>query len=113
MRSLEPSGPAFSAGVQESDVIEKVDGKNVMGMAVRDVVPLIAGNAGSEITLTILRGPNRIRLEFSMKRARIRAVSPISCESPILGEENLSLSLSHSSSTRFRFPLLPAPSLLV
>ena len=102
---MEPSGSAFSAGVQESDVIEKVDGKNVMGKAVRDVVPLIAGNAGSEIILTILRGPTRNRLELSMKRARIRAVSPISCESPILGE-----ALSHSYSTRFRFPLFPAPS---
>ena len=101
MRSLKPSGPAFSAGVQESDVIEKVDGKDVIGKAVQDVVPLIAGNAGSEITLTILRGPNRNRLEVRLKRASIRAVSPISSESPMLGEENLSLSISPSSPLPF------------
>ena len=70
MQCLEPGGSASAAGVKQADVIEKVAGKNVMGKAVREVVPLIAGPEGSEVTVTVLRGPNRNRLEISMQRAK-------------------------------------------
>ena len=77
VHSLDPNGSAFSAGVQASDVIEKVNGTNVVGEDMRQVERLIEGSAGSEatLTLTLLRGPtpaNRARLEVRVKPATAR-----------------------------------------
>jgi carboxyl-terminal processing protease len=47
--------PAAKAGVQAGDLIIKLGGKSVKGMALSDAVDLMRGPKGSEIVLTIIR----------------------------------------------------------
>ncbi|MBD2021098.1 PDZ domain-containing protein [Leptolyngbya sp. FACHB-36] len=61
--------PAFAAGVLSKDIITKIDGKSTEGMDVNKAVTLIRGPAGTEVTLTILRGSNEA--DYKLKRARI------------------------------------------
>lgn len=48
--------PAAMAGVQDNDVITKVDGVSVLEMEAGPAIDLIAGEGGTDVTLTILRG---------------------------------------------------------
>ena len=79
VQCLEPGGSAAFAGVREADVIEKVDGENITGMAIRDAVLLIGGPQGSSVSLVILRGSNHDRIEINMTRARrnLFSTSPV------------------------------------
>jgi S1-C subfamily serine protease len=56
--SVEPSGPAFRAGLLERDLIVLVNGESVA--SVDDIHRLLVGKeAGSLVTLTVLRGGKR------------------------------------------------------
>ncbi|MBL8069060.1 MAG: S41 family peptidase [Armatimonadetes bacterium] len=48
-------GPAGNAGIKEGDIITQVDGKNVAGKPVDDIVDHILGEAGTPVTLGIIR----------------------------------------------------------
>lgn len=61
--------PAFKAGILSKDIITKIDGKTTNGMDSNAAVDLIRGPAGTEVTLTILRGTKEI--QFRLKRAKI------------------------------------------
>lgn len=61
--------PAASAGILSKDIVIKIDGKSTEGMDVNQAVTLIRGQAGTQVTLTVLRGDKQ--LEFPLKRARI------------------------------------------
>ncbi len=50
-----PDTPAMSAGVKAKDVIIAVDGKPIEGMDIRDVVKIIRGPEGTDVTLTVRR----------------------------------------------------------
>ncbi|MBN3879761.1 MULTISPECIES: carboxyl-terminal processing protease CtpC [unclassified Nostoc] len=61
--------PAFKAGVLAKDIILKIDGKDTKGMDTNQAVSLIRGEAGSQVSLTIMRdGKTK---QFDIKRARI------------------------------------------
>lgn len=61
--------PAFKAGVLAKDIILKIDGKDTKGMDTNQAVSLIRGEAGSQVSLTIVRdGKTK---QFDIKRARI------------------------------------------
>lgn len=47
--------PAFKAGIQPNDIILKADGKELTGLTTSDVLDLIRGPKGKEVTLTIQR----------------------------------------------------------
>jgi len=61
--------PAEKAGIKPGDVILKVDGKSVEGMALTDAVMLIRGPAGTKVTLTIKRGDSQV--EVTVTRASV------------------------------------------
>ncbi|HEY9301428.1 MAG TPA: PDZ domain-containing protein, partial [Phormidium sp.] len=61
--------PAAKAGVLAKDEIVKIDGKSTQGMNVNDVVNLIRGPVGSDVSLTIKR--NNQEQNFKLKRERI------------------------------------------
>lgn len=70
--------PAAKAGIISKDIIRKVDGKKTEGMDLNDVVSLIRGKPGTEVTLTIERNGNiknyvltRAKIEIHPVRARI------------------------------------------
>ncbi|KJH71407.1 carboxyl-terminal processing protease CtpC [Aliterella atlantica] len=66
--------PAAAAGILAKDIVDKVDGKSTKGMDINDVVSLIRGKPGTEVTITVLR--NNQQREFRVKRARIE-VHPV------------------------------------
>lgn len=70
--------PAAKAGIISKDIIRKVDGKKTEGMELNDVVSLIRGKPGTQVTLTIERNGNvkdyvltRAKIEIHPVRARI------------------------------------------
>lgn len=63
--------PAEKAGLKAGDIILAVNGENVDGMAVNDVVAKIVGPAGTQVTLTIQDGKTGEKRDVTITRARI------------------------------------------
>lgn len=63
--------PAAEAGVKAGDIIIEVDGEDVTTMPLRDIVDRIRGEAGTEVTLTLLRPEESKSLEISITRGEI------------------------------------------
>ena len=62
--------PAFEAGVQAGDIILKVNGESLEGLRLPDVIKKIAGELGSEVTLTVKHETGE-EAELKMKRQEI------------------------------------------
>ena len=63
------NSPAEEAGLMEGDIIYKVDGEDMTGLELDEVVSNIRGEEGSEVTLTLVRdGKN---MEVTLTRARV------------------------------------------
>jgi carboxyl-terminal processing protease len=73
--------PAESAGLVRDDVIIGVDGHDVVGWTVDEVTSTIRGEAGSEVTLTVLRDEK----EFDLVITRAEVVIPV-VESQLVGD---------------------------
>lgn len=65
---VERNGPAVKAGVQAGDVLIKVDGTSLLDADVNDASRLIRGEAGTDVTLTVLREDQT--LTFTVKRQK-------------------------------------------
>jgi carboxyl-terminal processing protease len=63
--------PAFQAGLRPGDVILEVDGKDITGLPLDQVVGLILGPAGTSVTLTILSPDSGQTQEVTLQRAHI------------------------------------------
>jgi carboxyl-terminal processing protease len=68
-----PDNPARRAGVLAGDVIYKVNGESAAGKTSEDIAQLVRGDAGTEVTMTVLRGTEE--LDFKMVRETINNVS--------------------------------------
>ena len=63
------NSPAEEAGLMEGDIIYKVDGEDMAGLELDEVVSNIRGEEGSEVTLPLVRdGKN---MEVTLTRARV------------------------------------------
>ena len=67
--------PASKAGIQPGDLILRIDEAAVKGMSLMDAVKAMRGEAGSDITLTILRENRDEPFKVTLKRAVIRVQS--------------------------------------
>ena len=65
------NSPAQRAGLRPSDIILKVDGKDVTGLPLDQVVSRITGPAGTHVTLTILTPATSRTREITVERAAI------------------------------------------
>ncbi len=65
------NSPAQAAGIQPGDVVTAVDGRDVTGLLLQEVVDLILGPAGSEVTITLFRPDSGEELTLTLTRARI------------------------------------------
>lgn len=65
--------PAAKAGVQAKDVISEINGASTNGMSVDNAVDKIRGNAGTKVSLQIIR--NDQTLNFNITRENINAPS--------------------------------------
>lgn len=72
INSTIPGTPAAAAGLKHGDIIIEVNGKNVVGMDFSKVQPMIAGPAGTAVTLTIRRPSTNQVLTFTIKRQQIQ-----------------------------------------
>jgi carboxyl-terminal processing protease len=63
--------PAYEAGILANDLIVKIDGKSTETMRVNDAVELIQGNAGQEITLTVIHEGTKEPVDIKIVRAEI------------------------------------------
>jgi carboxyl-terminal processing protease len=63
--------PAQKAGLQPGDIILKVDGENMAGLPVDQVVSRILGPAGTSVTLTILSPGTEQTRDVTLARAHI------------------------------------------
>lgn len=73
--------PADKAGIKAGDIILAVDGKNVVGANLEDVLPAIRGDAGTQVTLTLQRD----KKTFDVTLTRYEIVQP-SMDSKQLGD---------------------------
>lgn len=48
-------GPAFKDGIKSADTLRQVDGKNITGMTIAEVIKLIKGKEGTSVKLTVDR----------------------------------------------------------
>lgn len=48
--------PAMEAGLRDGDILYKVDGKDISGQALDDVVSCIRGEKGTKVEFTVIRG---------------------------------------------------------
>ena len=61
--------PSYEAGLLPEDILYKVEGEEVTGQDLTNVVTKIKGEEGTEVTLTMIRGEEEI--DFTMKRQMI------------------------------------------
>ncbi len=64
--------PAFKAGVKSGDYISKIDGENIIGTTIEEVVKKLRGKPGSKVTITILRRSENEPIEKTIKREIIK-----------------------------------------
>ena len=67
--SVELGSPAEKAGIKAGDYIKEVDGKDVAGMTLTDVVQLVRGEEGTDVKLTIVRAGRA--MEITVTRGEI------------------------------------------
>jgi carboxyl-terminal processing protease len=67
-----PDSPARAAGIKPGDVLFRVDGKDVEGQSLDQIVQRVRGRAGTEVKLTILREGQAKPLVFTITRAKVK-----------------------------------------
>ena len=63
--------PAEAAGLMEGDIIYKVDGQEMAGLTLEEVVSHIKGEEGTKVTITLIRSGSEIEVEIT--RAMVSA----------------------------------------
>ena len=85
--------PAEEAGLRADDIIYKVDGIDVAGMDISEVVALIKGEEGTKVVLTLIREGENDYLEIPVERRKI--------ESPTVSTEMLENDIGYIEITEF------------
>ena len=83
--------PAASSDLMEGDVIYKVDGEEMAGLELDEVVSRIKGEEGTDVTITVLRDGKE--LEMTITRARVN--------SPTVDSEMLDNGIGYLQITEF------------
>jgi carboxyl-terminal processing protease len=63
--------PAQEVGLQEGDIVKEVDGKNISGMEIDEVVSMIRGPEGTTVRLGLVRPPSSEVIYFDIVRREI------------------------------------------
>ena len=70
--------PAQKAGIQDNDILYKVNGKDVIDQAVADVVNEVRGEAHTTVEITVLRGDDRQELTMEVERDTVQVETVVS-----------------------------------
>ena len=68
------NSPAERAGVREGDIITKVNGTDIYGMTLEEIVALVRGDKGTEVVLTIARDGEKDYIDLTPIRDEITVV---------------------------------------
>ena len=71
------NSPAKEAGLEEGDIIYKVDGEDVLGQTVEEAVSKIRGEEGIPVELTVYRGEEREEIDIIAIREQIEVETVI------------------------------------
>jgi len=74
VQSVYSNSPAESEGVRDGDIITAVDGADVYGMTLDEMVDLIRGPEGTDVVLTIAREGEKSYIDITLTRAKIEVV---------------------------------------
>lgn len=66
--------PAYKAGIKAGDVLLKIDGEDLSGQSLEEVVKKIRGQDGSQVTLTLKRGSEEAK-DITVTRSDIKLKS--------------------------------------
>ena len=66
--------PSQKIGLQENDVILKVDGEDMEGKSISYVVSKVRGEVGTDVTLTIQRGSQELEVKITRAKIAIETV---------------------------------------
>jgi C-terminal processing protease CtpA/Prc len=67
-----PGSPAAEAGLAEGDMIREINGVQTTGLALEQCVKMIRGDAGTIVTLEILRAEDGAAIVLKLKRRAFR-----------------------------------------
>jgi carboxyl-terminal processing protease len=70
-----PGTPAEAAGVQPGDVFTAVDGQDVTDLDQLELLPLVRGPAGTEVTITFRRGEDLVDITITRDRFEVPTVT--------------------------------------
>ncbi len=65
--------PAEEAGLQAEDILYKVEGEEVTGVDISEVVTWIKGEEGTQVNFTVIRGTSGEEIEMTATRRKITA----------------------------------------
>lgn len=68
-----PGTPAEEAGLHDNDIIVAVDGENVLGLTLSEIVSKVKGPENTQVMLTIYREGEREYLEIEVTRKKIES----------------------------------------
>ena len=71
-----PGGPADKAGVENSDIIESIEGKSTHDISLAEVHALLSGEVGSSVTVAVVR-PRRAEPQKIVIARDIVAIPPV------------------------------------
>lgn len=67
--------PAARAGIMAGDMIIKIDGKDVIDVALHDAVNLLRGPVGTKVTITVMREGQKDTKDYELERQIIKVPS--------------------------------------
>ncbi|WP_295815164.1 PDZ domain-containing protein [uncultured Deinococcus sp.] len=70
--SVVAGGPAAQAGVRAGDVLVQIDGKDVTGLTVNQLIALIRGEADTAVTLGVRRGTSTEVVQIKVTRRLLK-----------------------------------------
>ena len=68
------NSPAEKSGLRDGDVVTKVDGEDVYGLTLDEIVKKVRGPEGTDVVLTIAREGEKDYLDITLTRAKIEVV---------------------------------------
>jgi len=75
--SVIPGGPADKAGLQDTDILEAIDGKSTREMSLAELRNLVAGQPGSNVTVAVVRAGRAEPEKLTITRDIVK-IPPIS-----------------------------------
>lgn len=74
VQSVYSNSPAEKGGVHDGDIITKVDGTDVYGMTLDEIVAIVRGPEGTDVVITVARDGEKDYLDLTLTRAKIEVV---------------------------------------